>query len=63
MTAFEAARDIELGGFSSWLDAERIAVNVNTLYREFNKSSQRTEIIELFRQMAELAGYRDNGVA
>ena len=57
MTAIEAARDIQLGPYAGWLDSERIAVNVDTLYREFNKSSQATDTIELFSLMAELAGF------
>jgi hypothetical protein len=57
MSAFEAAQDIELGPFAGWLDSERIAVNVNTLYREFRKDSQATDIVELFSQMAQLAGF------
>ncbi len=57
MSAFEAARDIELGVFAGWLDAERIAVNVNTLYREFNNDAQAADIVELFSQMAALAGF------
>lgn len=36
MSVRDAAHDIALGGFSSWLDAERIAVNVDTLYREYD---------------------------
>ncbi|GIS75507.1 MAG: hypothetical protein CM1200mP12_12260 [Gammaproteobacteria bacterium] len=31
MSAIEAAKDIDLSLFSSWGDAERIAVNVNSL--------------------------------
>jgi len=31
----DACHDIVLGDFSSWGDAERIAVNVSTLYREY----------------------------
>jgi glyoxylase-like metal-dependent hydrolase (beta-lactamase superfamily II) len=58
MSAFEAAKDIELGPFAGWLDSERIAVNVNSLYREFNNDMQMTDIITLFNQMAELAGFR-----
>ena len=57
LTAFEAAKDIELGAFGGWLDAERIAVNVDTLYREFRNDSQRTDIIDLFSNMATLAGF------
>ena len=35
MSAAEAARDISLADYSSWGDAERIVVNVFSLYREF----------------------------
>ena len=35
MSAFDAAMDISLADYDSWGDAERIAVNVATLYREF----------------------------
>lgn len=57
LTALEAAKDIEFSDFSSWGDAERIAVNVNSLYREFKGESIREDITLLFSQMAELAGY------
>src|SRR5262245_47749470 len=36
MASFEAAQDIALDDYSNWGDAERIAVNVNSLYREFS---------------------------
>ncbi|MCI0636874.1 MAG: MBL fold metallo-hydrolase, partial [Actinobacteria bacterium] len=55
MDAAEAARDIALGDYSAWGDAERIVVNVDTLYREFSGSSERTSPVELFGRMAELA--------
>lgn len=51
----DAARDIALGDFSSWLDAERIVVNVHTLYREFSGDHQPPSLIEIFGLMAELA--------
>ena len=35
MSVFDAAMDISLSQFSDWGDSERIAVNVQTLYREF----------------------------
>ena len=63
MSAFEAARDIELAEYSAWSDPERIAVNVDSLYREFSGEAQATDIIELFRQMAELAGFSAAGAA
>jgi glyoxylase-like metal-dependent hydrolase (beta-lactamase superfamily II) len=57
MSAFEAAGDIELSQYSSWSDPERIAVNVESLYREFSGQQARTEMLELMSRMAELAGF------
>jgi cyclase len=51
----EAARDISLADYASWGDAERIAVNVATLYREFGDPSPPPGPVELFGMMAELA--------
>ena len=56
MSAIEAAKDIDLNLFSGWGDGERIAVNVNSLYREYRGEEQREEITLLFEQMAELNG-------
>jgi len=56
MSAIEASKDIDLNLFSGWGDAERIAVNVNSLYREYRGEEQREEITLLFEQMAELSG-------
>jgi cyclase len=36
MPVFEAAQDISLADYSSWGDAERIVINVATLYSEFS---------------------------
>jgi glyoxylase-like metal-dependent hydrolase (beta-lactamase superfamily II) len=55
MSPSDAARDISLGDYSAWLDAERIVVNVHTLYREFGDSRPAPSIVELFGLMAELA--------
>jgi glyoxylase-like metal-dependent hydrolase (beta-lactamase superfamily II) len=55
MGAFEAARDIALGDYASWGDAERIAVNVDRLFREFSGDDSAPEVAALFGQMAELA--------
>lgn len=57
MNAFEAARDIELAEYSSWSDPERIAVNVDSLYREFSGQEARTEVLELMSRMAAIAGF------
>ena len=59
MPALEAARDIDLGCYAEWLDAERIAVNVDTLYREFSGSAEASNVLALFEQMAALAGFVD----
>ena len=55
LSAEEAALDIDLGGYAAWSDAERIAVNVATLYREFSGSDESPNALELFTMMARLA--------
>ncbi len=50
----DAAHDIALGDYGSWGDAERIAVNVDSLYREYRGDGKITPVIELFALMAEL---------
>ena len=51
-----AAREIALGDYAAWGDAERIAVNVHTLYREWSAGAQgAANALELFGLMAELA--------
>jgi glyoxylase-like metal-dependent hydrolase (beta-lactamase superfamily II) len=54
MGAAEAARDIALGQFSSWSDRERIAVNVETVYRELSGDDTGAGVAELFGRMAEI---------
>ena len=51
----EAARDIALGDYASWGDAERIVVNVATLYREFSGSDETLGTADLLKLMAEIA--------
>ncbi|HIA44201.1 MAG TPA: MBL fold metallo-hydrolase, partial [Gammaproteobacteria bacterium] len=51
MSALEAAKEIDLDLFSTWGDGERIAVNVNSLYREYKGEEKREEITLLFQQM------------
>lgn len=59
LSASDAARDIAadgcLGASAKWLDAERIVVNVHTLYREFGSTTAPPDIVQLFGLMAELA--------
>jgi hypothetical protein len=57
LDAFEAARDIALAEYSAWSDPERIAVNVDSLYREFRGQETASDVLELFNRMAALAGY------
>ena len=57
MDVFEAAKDIELSEYSAWSDPERIAVNVDSLYREFSGQQVHTDMLELMSRMAELAGF------
>ena len=51
----DAARDIALAGYAAWGDAERIAVNVHTLYKEWSGGAQGgANALELFSLMGEL---------
>ena len=52
MGVMEAALDISLADYDSWGDAERIVVNLATLYREFAGDSTPHSITELFAMMA-----------
>lgn len=55
MPALEAARDVSRAGYASSGSAERIAVNVATLYREFGDAEPPPGPPELFGRMAGLA--------
>jgi cyclase len=54
MTVKDAAFDISISDFESWTDAERIAVNVDTLYREYSGDTSAPNTIEIFTLMAEI---------
>ena len=54
LNARDAAHDIALGDYDSWGDAERIAVNVATLYREFAGDTSAPNAAELFGVMGEI---------
>lgn len=54
MTVGDAVRDIALGAFSNLRDKERLAVNVNTRYKELDPSAARESVPELFAEMAKL---------
>lgn len=56
LDVIDAIKDIALGDYASWGDAERIAVNVDTLYREFSGGKgEPANPVELFGLMAEIA--------
>jgi cyclase len=52
MDAVAAADDIDIADFRDWGDPERIAVNVETLYRELDPSRPEASVPELFLRMA-----------
>ena len=52
MGVMEAALDISLADYDSWGDAERIVVNVATLYKEFAGDPTPGDITEMFAMMA-----------
>ena len=55
MSVEEAAADIALDEFAKWIDSERIAINVDTIYRELDPQREPTDITQLFAMMAKLA--------
>jgi glyoxylase-like metal-dependent hydrolase (beta-lactamase superfamily II) len=61
LSAFDAARDIDMSDYDSWGDGERIVVNVATLYKEFSGEASPNDAATLFGQMAALA--KDRGRA
>lgn len=52
MDVATAAQDIALGEYRHWLDAERVVVNVHTLYREYQNDPAPADIMTLFGLMA-----------
>lgn len=58
MTVEEAALDVALGEFRHWLDAERIAVNVDTLYREYRGDRSVPDMVQLFGFMARVRRFQ-----
>jgi cyclase len=55
MDAEQAADDIDLSDFAGWGDPERIAVNVETVYRELDPPRPEPAKPELFARMARWA--------
>jgi cyclase len=51
----DAARDIDLGAYAGWGEAERVVVNIHALYRDFGAEVD-SDTMSLFAAMAALAG-------
>jgi cyclase len=58
MPSDEAALDIALGDYDAWGDAERIAVNVETLYRGYRNDQTPANPLELFARMGRVHAAR-----
>lgn len=54
LSAADAAFDIALGRYDRWRDAERLAVNVDTLYRQFADDHSPRNTLALFELMGRL---------
>ena len=54
MPVEEAIADIALGEYRNWLDAERLAVNVASLYREYAGDASGPDVVAMFGLMAKL---------
>ncbi len=54
MNSWDAAQDIALESFGAWEDPERIAVTVDTIYRELNADTSHRNMAELFGRMMQL---------
>ncbi len=55
LTPMEAARDIDLGPYSGWTEAERLVANLHALYRDFG-SDLPADALTLMGEMALFAG-------
>ena len=51
---YDAARRIDMSPYASWLDGERIAVNVATIYRHLDGDLRAPDRLENFTEMAKL---------
>ena len=61
MSVEQAARDLVLDEFKGWIDAERVYVNVHTLYRDFAGDSNPGDVLAMFAGMARLQKARRLG--
>lgn len=56
MSASDAARDIDLGAYAGWGEAERVVANVRALYRDFGDDAP-GDVLAVMGEMAELAAH------
>ena len=54
LSSWDAAQDIRLGSFGAWEDAGRLAMTVDTVYRELNQDASPPNVIELFTRIQAL---------
>ena len=59
MSEEEAARDISMAPYHDWIDAERIIVNIHTLYKDFG-APRKPDTPDYHALMARLRNSRDN---
>ncbi len=59
MSVEDAAFDIDLGEYRDWGDAERLGVNVNSLYREYGAPRGGSDVTSLFGLMMRLRKAND----
>ena len=57
ISPFDAAKEAKLEVAEGWGESERLVVNITALYRDFGGDPP-SDILTLFSQMADLAGYR-----
>lgn len=55
MSEQEAARDISMSAYAAWHDAERVVVNIASIYRELRGEQEPPGTLSLFGLMAEYA--------
>ena len=53
-SAESATFDIELDGYARWRSPERLAINVEAIYRELDPSHESPDVVGLFERMARL---------
>lgn len=58
MPVFEAAKDISLDRYASWIEGERIIVNIAAVYRELSGDTSRPNATSQLVQLAEFYGMR-----